>query len=274
MGLYVAGAIAATGMFVRILQEIESVVAQQLRVAQTSRPGALTEKMLASEEFMGVVSGLIGDETLAQELLGVPPTALFYGWVAMMFLPPLVAMTSGDDVSGELATGSARFSLYRTDRTSWAIGRLLGQTMLLGVALALGAAGAFIVGSAGLVSFQWADTGVWLFRLTLRAWVYGFAWLGLVMGVSQCVRTPARARGLAVFMVVCVGGTGLALQADDVVTRWPVLAPTLYQLFPGAHQLELWRPALVHRLSASLALFTIGGVGFWLGHQRLLRMDV
>ncbi len=273
MGLYLAGALAACGIFVRVLQEVESVVADQLRVAQTSRPGAMTARIMQSDELLRVIEGLIGDGDLARELVQTPPMALFYGWVALTFVPPLVALTSGDAIAGELSTGAARFALIRTDRLSWAVGKYVGQAALLAVGVALGAVGAFIVGWSGLLSFTPGETAVWLARLGARAWVYGVAWLGIVMGAGQLTRSVPKARGLALLALVVIGVSSVLLQTSWVLDRAPVLAETVHQLLPGAHQLDLWRPDPARRGIAVGALLTIGGAAFAVGHLRLSRVD-
>jgi hypothetical protein len=273
LGLYLAGALAACGIFVRVLQEVETVVADQLRVAHTSKPGTMTRALMESDELQDVLTGLIGDPVLAAELVRIPPMALFYGWVALTFVPALVAMTSSDAIAGELATGSARFALVRTDRTSWAVGKLIGQASLIGVGISLGAVGAYVVGWSGLLTFEPTDTAVWLARLSIRAWVYSIAWLGIVMGAGQLTRSVPGARGLGLLALVLLGTASVALGSPFVMDKAPILAPTVHQLLPGAHQLDLWRPDLALRMTAIGALITIGLAAFALGHQRLLRVD-
>lgn len=273
LGMYLAGALAACGIFVRVLQEVETVVADGLRVARTERPGAMTTQLMQSDELRRVIEGLIGDAELAAELVQIPPMALFYGWVALTFVPPLVALTSGDAIAGQLSTGAARFALIRTDRLSWAVGKMLGQAALLAVGVSLGAVGAFLVGWSGLLSFAPVDTALWLLRLGARAWVYGVAWLGIVMGAGQLTRSVPKARGLALLALVVIGTLSVVLQVDWVVERAPVIADTVHQLLPGAHQLDLWRPDLGRRAIAVGALLTIGGIAFATGHLRLSRVD-
>jgi hypothetical protein len=273
LGLYLAGALAACGIFVRVLQEVEGVLADTLRVSRTERPGAMTQRLMESDELHRILRGLIGDADLAIELVQIPPMALFYGWVALTFVPPLVALTSGDAVANELSTGSARFAFFRTDRTSWAVGKLLGQGALLGVGVGLGGVGAFIVGWSGLLSFEPGPNALWLLRLGLRAWVYGLAWLGIVMGAGQLTRSVPKARGLALGALVLVGTASVLLGSDWVLERAPVIAPTVHQLLPGAHQIDLWRPEIGRRAVAVVVLLALGGGAFALGHQRLLRVD-
>ena len=87
--IYLLGSMAATGLFVALLSEIENALASSLSVSQTDRPGAMTEVLMESEEMLDIASGLIGDRELAAELVSIPPIALFYGWLSLTFVPLL-----------------------------------------------------------------------------------------------------------------------------------------------------------------------------------------
>merc|ERR1712096_295803 len=106
----------------------------------------------------------------------------------------LAAMTASDAITGEIANGSCRFALFRTDEMTWVWGKFVGQAGLLAVGVAAGAAGVFAMGLHGLAEFDAGTTAIWLARLSLRAWVYGLAWLGIVMGISQVTRSVHWAR--------------------------------------------------------------------------------
>ena len=88
--LHVLGAVVSTLVFVKILAEFETVLATQLGVAETAKPGTMTEELMNSPETLEVLTGLMQDAELAKELVSVPPLALFYGWIALFVLPALV----------------------------------------------------------------------------------------------------------------------------------------------------------------------------------------
>ncbi len=271
--LYAAGSVAAAALFIEVLREIENAVAEKLSVAATEAPGAMTGALLQSEELLQVLSNLIGDAALARELLTVPPLALFYGWVAFLLVPVLVILTSAESIAAELGSGSCRFALTRTDRASWAVGKLVGQSALLALGISVGAVGVWAVGLARLSSFDAVGTALWLLRLSARAWVHGFAWLGLCLGISQLTRSVHWARGLS--LIVFIGGVvlGNLLQSPLADAYIPVIGPTLATLYPGSHRLDLWRPDLFDRLPAIVFLLSFGGASFTLGHQAFARRD-
>ena len=271
--LYFAGAAAAAGLFVTLLRELENTVARSLAVGTTDRPGVMTEELMRSEQLREVLLGLVGDASLVDALIAVPPLALFYGWLALTAVPVLIVFTSGDAIAGDLGSGSCRFALFRTDRLSWAVGKLLGQAALMGVGVLTGALAVWAVGFGFMARFEALDTAWWLLRLGGRAWVHGFAWLGGVMAVSQLTRSNMRATGGSLMFLMGVGVIGLVLQSPWAVEYAPVLSETLFQLVPRAHRLDLWRPTFAERLPGMVMLLALGVSWFALGHIRFARRD-
>ena len=271
--LYVVGAIAAAVMFTEVLRTVETELAEQLLVAQTNRPGSLTQAVMQSEELYRVLSRLVRDRDLAATLVTVPPMALLYGWVALNFGPVFVILTSSDAVSSELATGSARYALVRTDRASWAVGKLLGQAALLAVGIALGGVAAWLVGLVRLATFPPLETAAFLARYGATSFCYAFAYLGVALGVSQLTRSVAWSRALGLLALTAFGAASGVLGDDDVRPYAPALCDTLHVLFPGGHKLDLWRPALADFAPSVVVLLALGVAYFALGHLRLARRD-
>ncbi|MDG1478978.1 MAG: ABC transporter permease subunit [Myxococcota bacterium] len=273
MVIYMIGSMAATGLFVVLLAEVESAVASSLSVSQTARPGAMTEALMESEELLSIISGLIGSEDLAREVVSIPPIALFYGWLSLTFVPLLVAFTSAEAVSSELASGSARFVLFRSSRLSWATGKLGGQTLLMATGILLGSVGVWIIGYGSLGSFQPATTAVWLLKLSGRSCIYGFTFLGITLGISQITSSLNGSRTLALLTVIALGIGGGLSGSEDVQSYAPVLISSIHPLFPNAHRIDLWRPDLISRLPAICMLLTMGIAGFGIGNLIMTQRD-
>lgn len=271
--LYVAGAVASTVLFTEVLQEAEEVLAEQLLVARTTQPGSLTQAIMESPELHRILSRLVGDEALVTQLLRLPPVALLYHWVSVAFAPVFVMLTASDAISGEVASGSVRFSLFRTDRASWAAGKLLGQSALLAVGLLFGALGAWITGFVQLASFQPWETAVWLVRYAGTAFFFAFAHVGLALGVSQLTRSVPWSRALGLFALVVAFALPRWLEWGPLSESAPVLSQTLQQLFPSAHRLDLWRPELASVGRSAAILVALGAAYFALGHARFARRD-
>ena len=271
--LYVGGAAGATVIFTEVLQEVEAALAEQLLVARTDTPGSLTQAVMESPELLRVLQRLLRDDRLASALVRVPPVALLYHWVALSFGPIFVALTSSDVISREISTGSVRFALVRADRVSWMVGKLIGQSTLLAMSLALGAVATWMTGWAQLGSFEPLLTAKWLLHFCLTAYLFNWAHLGLVLGISQLTRSVPWSRALGLLALVAVFGAHRLLERDVVIERAPVLAGSLRQLFPVAHRLDLWRPSLADASGSLVLLFALGVLYLALGYLRLHRRD-
>jgi ABC-type transport system involved in multi-copper enzyme maturation permease subunit len=271
--LFLAGSVFATLIFVEVLNEIEQVAANALRVPATSRPGALTASLRQSDELIHALTNLVGEEQLVRQILGMPVLAIFYGWVALTFTPALSTFVAGGSVASERASGSARFALGRTGRTAWAVGKLCGQALVLLVGLQIAALGVWVVGMIRTTGMPPVETAVWLARMGLRGWVYGLPWLGLSLGLSQLTRSVYVAWGLCIGGLIVGGALRGALNLPVVVELAPAFIEAARTLLPGTHELDLWRPALVDRAPAMGLLAAMGVVGFTLGHLRFLRAD-
>jgi len=261
LALYTVGALGASGIFIRVLTAIRERLEEQVG-------HAVDVKQLMESPGMGrVVGALAGDAEVAGAIVTIPPLALFYGWLAMNFVPLLVLFTSADAIAGDVASGAVRFSLFRTDRISWALGKLLGQTSLMAVGVLVGALACWATGLLWLDGMPVADSAVWLLRISGRAIVYSFAYLGMVMCASQLTRTSVRAGGLALLLMFFCSLAGSVLQAEPIMEQAPALFGVLAKLVPGGHHLALWHPGLAQSTTAMLGLIAIGmaffGLGFW-----------
>lgn len=271
--VFAAGSVAASLIFIEVLSQAEAVAARALRVPATERPGALTSTLRESDELLQVLNDLIGDADVVREVLEIPPIALFYGWVALTFVPALATFVAGGSVASERASGAARFALARTDRTSWALGKLAGAALLLFVGLQLAAAAVWVVGALRTTGMPWAETALWLTRMAGRGWIYGLPWLGLAVGISQLTRSTYLAWGLCLCGLI-LGGLLRGLLNIPAVEAWdPGLVGAARTLLPGSHELDLWRASWVDRGPATAVLAAQGVVAFTAGHLRFLRAD-
>jgi hypothetical protein len=267
--LYGAGAALGAYLFAKLLAAAEE--AARAALAESLSASALPADLLRRQAFPRVLSGLIDNEALRAELSNIEPLALFYGFMALHLVAPLVLATSGGAHAGDLAQGASRFVLTRCDRLSWALGKLLGHAALLAVGLLVGALVTGVV--ASLQARLDPASVVWLIRAAFRAWVYGSAYLGIFSGVSLVAGAPARARMLCVLVLFGLWlGHGLS-QADALAQRAPG-AQYLAWLFPAHYQLLLWSPSWLESLPAMLALLLIGSSGFALGFWAFARGDV
>jgi ABC-2 family transporter len=265
--LYGAGAGLGAYLFAKLLAAAEEAARAALPEALAANVPA---DLLRRQAFPRVLSSLIDNEALRAELSNIDPLALFYGFMALHLVAPLVLTTSGGAHAGDLSQGATRFVLTRCDRLSWSLGKLLGHAALLGVGLLVGALVTAVV--ASLQARLDVGSVVWLIRAAFRAWVYGSAYLGIFSGVSLVARTPSRARALSVLLLFGLWLGHSLSQAEFVPQRAPG-AQYLGWLFPAHYQLLLWSPDWLDSLPAILALLAIGSAGFALGFWAFARGD-
>ena len=265
--IYTVVALGGSALFIEALNTMMEGLAERLGKE-------VTAELLASDELVDIIAKLVGnDKTIARELLSVPPLALFYGWLATNFMPLVVVLTSSDAISGEVASGSVRYALFRSSRLDWAIGKLLGQSLLMTVGIAIGAIAAYLLGAAMLDTFEAGSTFMWIIIMAGRSIFYGFAYLGVAMCASMLVKSNAAARAIGIFMVFALSIAGSILQAGPVEDLAPPIIKAVRQVFPNAHSLTLFHPDFVSRLPSMVALLFIGAAYFGLGFLRFSKRD-
>ncbi len=272
--LFVGGAVAGTLAFIDLLGSLEVALAQALAVPDPDKPGAVTAELMRSPQFHRMLGRLINDRALAYELTSLPPLALFYGWLGLTLTPVLIMLSSAETISSELATGSARFSLLRTSRLSFSLGKLLGQTLLILVGIGLGAVAVWITGFLQLASFDGAPTALWLMLLSGRIGVFAFAHVGLAVGLSHLTRSVPLSRVLSIGGLLVFGALyGLGNYNDFVREHAPGVADTLLTFLPRTHMLDLWRPEFIDRVPSIAVLTALGLVYFAGGYAYRARRD-
>ena len=267
LSMYLAGALGASALFIRLLTAVRERLQEQIGQAVDMA------RLMESPGMARIAGELAGDADVASALVSIPPMALFYGWLGMNFVPLLVLLTSSDAIAGDVASGAVRFSLFRSDRLSWALGKLLGQASLMALGVLLGALTCLATGAIWLDDMPLGRTAVWLLRIAGRVTVYSFAYLGMVLCASQLARSNARALGLALMMFFFCVLAGNLVRAEAIQQRAPALFGALAKLFPNGHHLSLWHPGAMQSGGAMLALVAIGSAFFALGFWRFSRRD-
>lgn len=267
--LYVGGAVVGALAFIQVLESVHAAVYEALREAGQSTLAAQrlpdSAALVHSDEFLQVLGWLVDDPELAAELSSLPPLALFYGWVALNFTPLMVTLTAAESVSGELSSGAVRYALLRLPQINYSLGKLFGQGLLLVVSIACGALAVWVTGMLAMEGFEARSSALWLGYLSFRAVVYGFAYVGLVVGISHVSRGVPVARALAFAALLGIGFVSWLADIEAIAERIPFLE-SFAILLPPAHRLELWRPELSERWPAMVALlamaFGYGALGF------------
>jgi ABC-type transport system involved in multi-copper enzyme maturation permease subunit len=270
--LYLAGAVAATLLFVKFLHEAETQVATSLGLDSARRAGGVSTVLWKSRPVRDTLTHLAGDPELARLLLGIPPLALFFGWLAFTFAPLLVVLTAAPRIAEDVWSGAVRFVLFRGTRFGWVLGKYLGLAMQLLAAMLVAACGVWVIGWLRLDAFEPDATALWIGVFAVKAWVYSLAYLGLALAMSQMCAGPNSATSLAFLAMVAAATLSWAWHLAGPGWRriWEV-APLLA---PGGHKLDLWRDDPAHVVPAVLFLVSLSLAYLAAGYARFARRDL
>lgn len=270
VSMYGAGAGIGSYAFIKTVEATESAarrsLAQNLGIPESELPADLVR-----EQALPMFTSLVEDAGIREELLRMPPLSIFYGFMALNLVALLVLVISTGTMAADLASGAARFALFRCDRLTWASGKFLGQEALLAAGLC---AGALVAGTAGVMldtGFE-PETWLWLLRTSFRAWLYGSAYLGVFLGISLISRSALKARALALFVWMAFGISHSIVTAEFLNARIPFLH-YFGVVFPAQHRQSLWSPDWGNYLLAAVALLAIGLAGFLAGQAVFQRRD-
>jgi ABC-type transport system involved in multi-copper enzyme maturation permease subunit len=271
--LYVAGSVAGTALFIHFLQQIEGQLVQSLGLASPGNTGSVTATLWKSHAFREMITHLVGDRALAENLLAIPPLALYYGWLSFAFAPILVMLTSSSRISEEVWSGSARFVLFRVPRLHWCAGKFAGQAVQILAALLLSAAGAWATGYLRMHSFEPLASARFMLLFSAKAWIYSLAYLGLALAISQFCSAPNLA--LALGFVALIAVTALTFVSnhfagDGMRRLWDLV----HVLTPGAHRPGLWWGDAAHVVPAVAFLLALAAVYMLAGYARFSRRDL
>lgn len=271
--LYVGLALLSCHFFVELLKQVETHLSDALMISRSAQVGSTTSTLWESSMFRNIVTGLVGDESVARGLFSMSPISVFYGWMTMTFTPALVLLLTSGCVSEEVGSGSARYVLLRVPRAEWIVGKWIGQILLVLLALILSMAVYWVYARFRVSSFDALGALVDMLQLCWRAWVYSIAFVGVAVMFSQFTRWPLLAMALAYL--------GWMLQAVlHAVAAWRIseegswLWGMLQELFPQGHKLDLWRMQLEPTIHAVIFLLSISLVSMFVGYVFFQRRDV
>ncbi|MET0413136.1 MAG: ABC transporter permease subunit [Polyangiaceae bacterium] len=267
--LYGAGAAIGAWLFLQAMLGAEQVARSALMQSLGVPESQVPEDLVRRQALPGLISSVVDDPALRDQLLAMDPLAIFYGFMALNVVSGLVLVTSGSAHASDLTTGAARFVLTRCDRRSWALGKALGHAALLAVgmlagALATTAVAIWVRGTLELTTLR--D----LLKTSLWAWAYGACFVGIFSGVSLLAGTPQRARmlGVVALLALWLGHKLCALSTlPGGAGEW------LVWLFPAQYESLLWSPEPQRFLLALGALLGLGSMGLLLGAWVFQRRD-
>jgi ABC-type transport system involved in multi-copper enzyme maturation permease subunit len=214
-----------------------------------------------------------GDRKVARFMAAQSPAALFLVKISTWFVPVLVMLTSAEGIARDIGTRAARYTILRTSRLCFALGKMLGQGLLVVVVLGLSAVVFLMVAVSRIPAFDLVDAAVGLLRFAPFVVCHALCFVALAALASQLVSSPALARALALLLLV---GAGLLLAVPVIVWRLglPTALGWLAELSPFAHHGLAFRPEMGARIGGVFVYLALAAIFFLLGFLRLRSRDV
>lgn len=268
--LFAAGSALGSAGFIKSVQGAESA-ARNLLAEQAGIDPEMIPLSQVRTQALTLLFSFVKDEELRNILRDLQPLAIFFGYASLQAVPLLVLTLSAGSHAADIQNGTARFSLFRCNRPTWALGKMLGHAGLLGVGLLVGA---LVAGSMGFFmqpEFE-PRTLSDLLIAAVRTWLYGLTYLAVFSGLSLIAGTPMKARALCLAALIASGVGHLIFRSDSIAESAPPLA-YLKWLFPGQHELSLWMTTPLTLGVAVAALLAIGAAGLSLGISVFDRRD-
>jgi ABC-type transport system involved in multi-copper enzyme maturation permease subunit len=202
-----AGALAAW-TFTQFVDSIEQNAARVTGAPTARRPGATMRRMRDSGSYRDLVRFMVRDDEKADYFAAIPPIVAFFAYFALNVTPFLVLLTSAETIATEVALRSIRYSALRTGRLEFALGKALGQALIIVGVTALAALVFYVIAWASLAGFEHAATARGLLSFWPRVLLFTLPFLGWAMFASMITRSANLARVLSLG-----GGVALAIIA-------------------------------------------------------------
>jgi ABC-type transport system involved in multi-copper enzyme maturation permease subunit len=267
--LYIVASAGGANIFVEVLGELETALAETLGVPPTAQVGVMLDQLQESDSFRRVIADMTGSTDL-QPVLRHPVLAIFHLWLGLILVPFVGATAAAESISGDLASRAIRYEAVRTGRLELVTGRFLGQALLTGVASVVGTVGAWTIGVLLLYGTDPVDLAMSLVQLSIRAWAYSLAYVGMGIGISQWTANPNLARVLAIVGVAATWPFYFQARfGSDEIPGF--LADFLLQVLPQGWMTVLWTPQwpLTALVCAAMGYTWVG-----IGYLRFARRDL
>ena len=271
--LYLSTAVLCMYGTISLLGKMEAELSNLLMLPGGGEAGIVSETLWKSVPFRRMIRSVVGDSLVFESLLSRHPVELLYAWFAFLLAPMLVVLVSGGSVAEDRRTGAVRYMLTRVTRLEWSVGKYVGQAMLIACAVAIGAAGAWVVAWARMPSDPAFRILVPMFGWAAKAWVYSLAWLGLALGLSHLVRASGKAVALGILALFALSVACGLVKMSVTMFGWPPALMHLVAMSPAYSESALWRGSPVALVGATFHLVTLGFVYLMAGAAFFARRD-
>ena len=143
--LYLAAAVCNMYWSINLLHKLETELASALQLPASEQAGVVSTALWKSKPFQRMMTKMTQNDLVLRDITGKHPVELIYAWFAFFYTPLLVVLVAGNRIAEEIGSGSVRYVIFRTSRASWSLGKFVGQTLMIGLALMLSGASAYAV---------------------------------------------------------------------------------------------------------------------------------
>jgi ABC-type transport system involved in multi-copper enzyme maturation permease subunit len=204
--LFVAAGGLAAWSFTEIVSTVEENAARVTGAPTSRRPGATVRRLRDNGSYRDMLRMIVRNEEKADYFAAIPPIVTFFAWFAFNITPFLVLLSSAETIATEVASRSIRYSVLRTGRLEFAVGKSLGQALIVVAVTALMALVCYLVAWASLAGFEHGASIAGMISYWPRVLLYTLPFLGWAMFASMVTRSANLARVLSLG-----GGVALAI---------------------------------------------------------------
>lgn len=259
-GLYFASALVGSLLYVMMLSKVEQTM---------SALGGLIE----TQNFKGVLTFLVGADLKAVAApfkeSTITPVIL---WGSLTFLPFLILLTSFDQTVNAINSRSICYSLLRTSRRSFLLGKVLAQAALFMGLTALCGITLLVISWIYLNDFNPLIALPGFLRVWLSILPYGLFYLGVTAFSSACARQPSNALWIASGVLFLFQVFGW-LENISPASGYGFLRHLAW-LSPGKYVGGLWLADPLRPLLSSAAFLLLASGLLFLGIKRLEARDL
>ena len=257
---------------INILGKMEEELSKALMLPESEKTGVVSVTLWKSPVFQKMVASGLRNDLVYYDIEGKHPAELIYAWFAFLCAPLLAVLVAGNRVSDDLKSGAVRYALVRVTRLEWTLGKYFGQVLMVGIALAVSALGAWLVAVFKLYGVGMFELLPAMFGWGFRAWLYALAWLGLALGISHLTRSGSRATAIDLVAVALFTAWPMFLKVWAKGFEWPWLE-NFDAIVPSSVTLSLWRQSFTPLFTGGMHLLVLGLTYLMLGHAVFRRRD-
>lgn len=272
--LYMAAALCNMHWSINLLHRLENELATVLQLPASERAGVISTALWKSKPFQRMMRQMTQNDLVLQDITGKHPAELIYAFFAFFYTPLLVVLVAGNRIAEEIGSGSVRYTIFRISRAGWSVGKFLGQTLMIGLALLLSGLGAYAVARYRLAGSGAPDLLLNIVQWSARAWLYSIPFLGLAMGLSHLTRSASRATVLGILAVTVCFVLSILIRHFSAESGWRAVLPAIGMLLPDEYKMCLWRQAPPPLVSGGATLVTLGFCYLLAGHACFRKRDV